>query len=68
MIFNFWHFHDPARPNRAYGLFHWGYVHSFAAHGSTANTSLIYSLCFVGLCFFRIVWLLWRKLEIFLKV
>lgn len=66
MIFNFWHFQDPNRPGRTYGLFHWGYIHTVAMHGSTANTSLVYSLMYVALCFFS-TWLLWRK-KIFLKV
>jgi predicted acyltransferase len=65
-IFNFWHFQDPGRPGHSYGLFHWGYIHTLAIHGSTANTSLIYSLMYVTLCFFS-TWLLWRK-KIFLKV
>ena len=66
MIFNFFHFPDPTRPGRTMGLFRWGYLHTAAAHGSTPNTSLVYSLAFVALCFFS-TWLLWRK-KIFLKV
>ncbi len=66
MIFNFFHFPDPTRPGRTMGLFRWGYLHTVAAHGSTPNTSLVYSLAFVALCFFS-TWLLWRN-KIFLKV
>ena len=68
MIFNFFQFPNPNRPGRTMGLWGWGYQHFIGWFGgvSTANTSLVYSLAFVSLCFFS-TWLLWRK-KIFLKV
>ncbi len=66
MIFNFFHFANPANPAHPMGLWRWGYIHTVARNGSTAMTSLIYSLAFVGLCFLSNL-LLWRK-KIFLKV
>ena len=45
---------------------HWLYVHPFAAHGSTPNTSLAFALTFVGICFLP-NWFLWRR-KLFLRV
>ena len=66
MFFGFFRFPNPLRPDRPMSLYGWGYLHTVARNGSTANTSLIYSLSFVALCWFC-TWLLWRK-KIFLKV
>src|SRR6187402_11961 len=44
----------------------WLYLHVFAHWGSTANTSLAYSLFYVALCFIP-AWLLWRR-GMFLRV
>jgi predicted acyltransferase len=44
----------------------WIYAHGFALHGSTRNTSLVFALVFVVLCFLP-NWWLWRK-KIFLRV
>jgi predicted acyltransferase len=65
-LFGLFHFANPDNPSRPLGLWTWGYLHTVARNGSTANTSLIYSLCFVALCFF-FTWLLWRR-QIFLKL
>jgi predicted acyltransferase len=44
----------------------WLYTHLFAAHGSTANTSLVFAVAYVVVCFLP-NWLLWRR-KIFLRV
>lgn len=44
----------------------WLYTHLFAAHGSTENTSLVFALAYVVVCFLP-NWLLWRR-KIFLRV
>ena len=47
-------------------LWAWPYLHLFARHGSTENTSLAFAAAFVVLCFLP-NWLLWRR-KIFLRV
>jgi predicted acyltransferase len=44
----------------------WSYLHLFARHGSTANTSVAFAAAYVALCFVP-NWLLWRK-KIFVRV
>lgn len=44
----------------------WLYMHSFAIHGSTENTSLAFALAYVVVCFVP-NWILWRR-KIFLRV
>jgi predicted acyltransferase len=44
----------------------WCYLHLFARHGSTANTSVAFAAVYVVLCFVP-NWLLWRR-KIFLRV
>ena len=51
---------------RPISLMGWTYTHIFASRGSTENTSLAFSICYVALCFIPVM-LLWRK-RIFLKV
>ena len=44
----------------------WLYIHIFATHGSTENTSLAFALAYVVVCFLP-NWLLWRR-KIFLRI
>ena len=52
--------------NQTVHLFGWLYTHGFAHWGSTANTSLMFAIFYVVLCFIP-VWVLWRR-GIFLRV
>jgi predicted acyltransferase len=52
--------------DRQINALRWLYKYGFAHWGSTANTSLAYSLCFVALCFIP-AFILWRR-GLFLRV
>ena len=56
----------PTTGNRRQTAWTWLYTHLFATHGSTENTSLIFALAYVVVCFLP-NWLLWRR-KIFLRV